>query len=138
MKRLMLLCVLALVGSASSLAAQTVTGTLATITNTTTGVSTTVTLAPTAIACGVTPKLLSGTVNPTKLAWNDSTNAALDCVYTDPGTGPLLSLPLGATAYTATVTSVSPAGNSPPSVPTAPFTRPGLPPGAPTGVRTSS
>ncbi len=133
----MLLILLVLAGSASSLAAQTITGTQATITNTTTGVSTTVTLAPTAIACGVTPKLLSGTVNPTKLAWNDSTNALNDCVYTDPGNGPLLTLPIGTASYTATTTSMSAAGNSPPSLPTLPFTRPGLPPGAPQGLRTA-
>lgn len=132
-----LILALAFVALAVPSFAQTVTGTLATITNGTTGVSTTSTLPPAAIACGQV-KAVSGTVNPTKLAWNDSTDATKDCIYTDPGAGLLLSLPFGPTSYTVTLQAVSAAGTSPPSLPTLPFTRPGLPPGAPTAVRTAN
>ncbi len=132
MKRL-LLALVAVLLSASSLGAQGVTATSVTITNQTTGISTTTAL--TGVVCGqVKPTGTLSTVNPRRIIWDDSTNATLACIWTDPGTGVLVALPFGPASYIGTVTASNSAGSSPPSLPSLPFTRPGSPPGAPTGL----
>lgn len=74
--------------------------------------------------------------NPNTVLWDDPTNAALDCRWVDPGTGPLLALPVSVTAsYTAAVVALSTAGPSPESARSNSFTRPGLPPAALVNVR---
>jgi len=99
---------------------------------------TTASLPATAVVCNTTPKLTATgtTVNPTKVAWDDPANpTTADCVYTDPGTGPLLSLPFGAQAYTSTVAAVNAVGPSADSASSNPFSRPGVVVNAPTGLR---
>lgn len=118
---------------AASASAQTITGTTVTITNTTTGITTTAALLN--VPCGQPKVVSTNTVNARRIVWQDSTNAALDCIWTDPGTGILVALPFGPASYTATLMYTSAAGNSPQSLPSLPFTQPGLPPGAPISVR---
>jgi len=90
------------------------------------------------VTCGITPKttISGGVTNPKKVIWDDPASpATLDCVYTDPGTGPLFALPFGATAYLAVVDVTNSAGTSPDSLPSNSFTRPGTVAPALTGVR---
>lgn len=78
-----------------------------------------------------------GTVNPDKVKFTDPdpTHAGKDCVYQDPGTGPLLVLPLGPANYTAQLDARAGTLASGLSTPPAPFTKPGVAPPVPTGVR---
>lgn len=96
-------------------------------------------LALSAVTCGVTPKAPppSGAVtNPKKVIWDDpAAPTTADCVYTDPGTGPLFALPFGATAYLMVADVVNSAGTSPDSLPSNSFTHPGTVAPALTGVR---
>ncbi len=86
------------------------------------------------VACGVDPATITATpTNPLKAVWDDPGAAGKVCVYTDPGTGPLLSTPFGG-SYEATLTATNSAGTSPESA-RAPFTHPGVAPIAPTGLR---
>ncbi len=88
------------------------------------------------LACGVDPATVTATpTNPLKLVWDDPAAAGKACVYADPGTGPLLSTPFGG-SFEVTLTATNSAGTSPEST-RAPFTHPGLPPGAPTGLKTA-
>jgi len=91
------------------------------------------------VECGVAPKIppaSGGVVNPKRVVWDDpSSPAALDCVYTDPGAGPLSALPFGATAYLMVADAVNSVGTSPDSLPSNSFTRPGTVAPALTGVR---
>lgn len=99
---------------------------------------TTTVLAAANFLCGQTPKLVvSGTVtNPSHVVMDDpATPTTADCVYTDPGTGPLLALPFGPTLYTAALFATNGAGSSAYSAMSNPFARPGVAPGSPTGVR---
>lgn len=81
----------------------------------------------------VTPP--TGTVsNPNRVAWNDPVNAGKACIWNDPGTGVLFSLPFGAQVYEATIVATNGAGTSPESARSNLFTRPGLPPAVLTGV----
>lgn len=80
------------------------------------------------------PPATASTVNPTRVVFDDPAVTGKVCQWTDAGTGPLASMPFGALTYEATVTAVNVAGSSPESV-RASFTRPGLPPGVPTGLR---
>jgi hypothetical protein len=86
------------------------------------------------LACGIDPAtVMVSAANPMKALWDDPAVTGKVCVYTDPGTGPLLSTPFGG-SFEATLTASNSAGTSPESA-RAPFTRPGLPPSAPTGLR---
>jgi hypothetical protein len=90
------------------------------------------------IVCNQTaPAPTSGTVhNPTKVVYDDPAVSGKVCIYTDTGTGPLLSLPLGATVYTATAAFVNSVGAGPVSAVSNPFDHPGTAPTvAPTGLR---
>lgn len=70
--------------------------------------------------------------NPLRAAWPDPTDVSKDCVYLDPGNGPLAMLPFDATAvYRSTVRLRNMAGDSGESPLSNPFTRPGVPPATP-------
>lgn len=84
------------------------------------------------VICGVTAPAVTAAPNPQKAAFDDPVNAGKFCVWTDPGTGPLLSTPFGGT-YEATLTATNAAGTSPESV-RASFTHPGAVPPVPTGL----
>lgn len=71
-------------------------------------------------------------VNPNKVVFDDVSNAGKVCIWTDPGTGPLSTVPIGG-SYEATLAAVNVGGSSAESA-RVPFTRPG-PPSVPTGVR---
>jgi hypothetical protein len=90
-----------------------------------------------AFTCNQTkPAAPSGTaLNPSTIAFNDPANAGKACLYTDPGTGVLGSLPFGAQAYEATVVAKNTAGSSPESARSNLFTRPGAVPPAPQGLQ---
>lgn len=96
-------------------------------------------LALSTVTCGVTPKAPPPTgspTNPKKVIWDDpAAPTTADCIYTDPGTGPLFALPFGATAYLAVIDATNAAGTSPDSLPSNSFTRPGTVAPALTGVR---
>ena len=84
-----------------------------------------------------TPTPPVGTVpNPRHAYFNDPINAGMVCIFTDNGTtGPLSSLPFGATTYTPELEAINAAGSSPESAASNLFTDPGLAPNAPTGVK---
>lgn len=95
-------------------------------------------IALSAVTCGVTPKATApaGVTNPKKVVWDDPTQpTTADCVYTDPGTGPLFALPFGATAYRAIVATVNDAGTAADSLPSNSFTHPGTVAPVLTGIR---
>jgi hypothetical protein len=74
--------------------------------------------------------------NPNKVVIEDPANAALDCVYVDGGSGPLLALPFNpTTVYVATLAGTNSAGTGPASAASNSFTRPGSVPSAPRQVR---
>jgi hypothetical protein len=85
------------------------------------------------VTCNIDPATLTVGPNPTKAAWDDILNVGKVCVWTDPGTGPLVSTPFGGT-YEATLTATNSAGTSAESA-RAPFTHPGLVPPVVTGLR---
>lgn len=100
----------------------------------TTVVSTT-TITAVNFLCNQTPPTGTTTVNPTRVVFNDPTNAGQACIFTDNGTtGPLSSLPFGAAVYTATLAATNTVGTSGPSLPSPSFTHPGAVPGVLTGV----
>lgn len=92
-----------------------------------------------AVTCGQPKTTVTGTAtNPRVVAWDDPANPALDCRWTDPGTGPLLALPFSpTTTYTAAIVAINAAGASPESARSNPFTRPGATPAAPANLRVS-
>lgn len=93
----------------------------------------------TGFVCNLARTVVTGPqVNPTKLYVNDPVNAGQDCVYTDPGTGPLAALPFGSTSYVATLKAVNSAGSSSEGAASNSFTRPGVVPTAPVGTRVGS
>ena len=81
------------------------------------------------------PASTTNTANPTTIAFNDPLNAGQACLYVDPGTGPLFSLPFGTGTYTATVAATNSVGTSADSAVSNPFTRPGVVAAVPTAVR---
>lgn len=101
-------------------------------------VSTTV-LPASGFVCGLTPKLPTPTgavANGKRLVIDDPANpATMDCLYVDPGTGPLVSLPFGVQVYTATINVVNSAGTSSDVASLNSFTHPGTVAPVPTGVR---
>lgn len=74
-----------------------------------------------------------GTVaNPLRAAWPDPADATRDCVYRDPGNGPLAMLAFdAAVVYEATLVFRNGAGDSAASPRSNLFTRPGVPPASP-------
>jgi hypothetical protein len=89
-----------------------------------------------AITCNLAPPAVSAAgpaVNPTRVMWDDPTNTGRVCQWTDPGTGPLFSVPVGSN-YEASLQFFNAAGRGPESN-RAPFTRLAPPATAPTGVR---
>lgn len=103
------------------------------------GASAPQTSAPIALAtltCNQTaPTVPPGTVaNPTRFFFDDPAATGKVCVYADAGAGPLLSLPFGATTYTARLVAVNSAGPSAESAASNPFAHPGMPASAPTGL----
>lgn len=71
-------------------------------------------------------------VNPLRAAWPDPADQTRDCVYTDPGSGPLAMLAIDATVvYEATLVFRNSVGDSDASPRSNLFTRPGIPPVAP-------
>lgn len=93
-----------------------------------------------ALTCGVTPKIPpipTTAVNPLKVVLDDPADVTKDCIYADPGTGPILSLPFGSQVYTATLVANYPAGSSADSGVSNPFSRPGVVGPVPTGLRIS-
>ena len=88
------------------------------------------------VVCNQTlPPTPTGSVsNPTTVFFKDPVNAGKGCLYTDPGTGLLSSLPFGAPNYEATVSAKNSVGSSPESARSNLFTRPGSLPGAPQGL----
>lgn len=71
----------------------------------------------------------TGTVpNPTGFQYKINTGDTNCWKYTDPGNGPLLSLPIGGTTYTATLAYVNSNGAGPASAVSNPFSRPGTVP----------
>lgn len=91
-------------------------------------------LQATAVVCNQAAPTTTSTINPTKVLWDDPDNVGKVCIWTDPGTGPLASLPFGATSYEATLSATNTAGTSPESN-RAPFSHPGVSPGARTGLK---
>lgn len=90
--------------------------------------------------CGQTPKVVLTTTstNPIRALVDDpATPTTADCIYVDPGTGPILALPFGTQVYTATLMATYPAGSSADSPASNPFSRPGVVGPAPTGLRLS-
>lgn len=79
------------------------------------------------------PAPVGSNINPGRVSWDDVVTVGRACLWTDPGTGPLRSVPFGGN-YEATLTATNSAATSPESA-RVPFTRPGLGPGAPTGVK---
>ncbi len=85
------------------------------------------------VTCNLDPATVISGPNPTKAVWDDPAAVGKVCVWTDPGTGPILSTPFGGT-YEATLTATNSAGTSAESA-RAPFTHPGLVPPVVTGLR---
>ena len=94
--------------------------------------STTILLAST-VVCNQAPPPAGSSVNPSRAIWDDVNNAGRVCIWTDPGNGPLSLVPFDG-SYEASVSATNSAGAGEQSL-HASFTRPGLAPGAPTGVR---
>lgn len=84
------------------------------------------------VLCNVAPPSIVAAPNPSKISWDDVQNVGKVCVWTDSGTGPLLSTPFGG-SYEATLKATNSAGTSAEST-RAPFSHPGVAPSAPTGV----
>lgn len=62
-----------------------------------------------AVACNQDPPAAPSTVNPTRFSWDDRVNAGKVCIWTDPGTGPLFSAPIGTIpgSYEGTLTATA-------------------------------
>lgn len=100
---------------------------------------TTTTIPASSFTCGQTPKVTVSTgteTNPNRLAFDDPANpSTADCVYVDPGTGPILSLPFGAQVYTAVMDVVNAVGTTADSASSNPFVHPGTISAVVTGLR---
>lgn len=74
--------------------------------------------------------------NPTAFTYKVNTSDTTCWKYQDPGNGPLLSLPIGGTTYTATLAYVNANGAGPTVASTNSFTRPGVSPSTAPAVLT--
>jgi hypothetical protein len=123
--------------------AQTITsGIFQVYTNTTppvaVGTQTTIPIGGAGFVCNqALPTGTPSTVNPTRIVADDPATPGKACIYTDPGTGPLASLPFGPTLYTGSLRWVNGSGiNSPEAFDTIPpFSHPGQAAAAPTGLQ---
>lgn len=97
--------------------------------------TTTLPVAAGGVVCNLTPMVGGSTINPLHVSITDPVNAGKSCIYVDPGTGPLASLPFSTVSYTATIHATNTAGNSPESAASLPFSHPGVAPVAPTGLQ---
>lgn len=79
------------------------------------------------------PAATAPTVNPTRTVWTDPDRAGRVCQWTDAGTGPLFSVPLGF-SYEATLRYVNSVGTGPESNRAA-WSRLGPPVAVPGGLR---
>lgn len=91
-------------------------------------------LLPANVTCNQPAPVGAVNVNPNRAVWTDPVNVGMTCQWTDPGTGPLASVPFGG-AYESTLTATNSVGTSAESAPRSPFTRPGLAPAVPTGLQ---
>jgi len=97
---------------------------------------TTTTLPASSFTCNQTPPPdTSNVANPTTVVFDDPANVGKVCLYTDPGTGPLLALPFSTGIYFARIAALNSAGTGPDSLPSPPFTRPGVVGAAPSGLK---
>lgn len=78
----------------------------------------------TAVVCNQAPITTVTPLNPTKFQWDDPASTGKVCIWTDPGTGPLVSIPIG--SYEATLVATNSVGDSPESN-RAPFQRASVP-----------
>ena len=85
------------------------------------------------VVCNQAPPPAGSAVNPSRVVFDDAITLGRVCIWTDPGAGPLFSVPFGG-AFEASLTATNIAGTSAESA-RASFTRPGLAPGVPMGVR---
>lgn len=100
---------------------------------------TTATLPASSFLCSQTPKVPPATgsvANPGRFVVDDpAAPSTADCIYVDPGTGPILALPFGTQVFTATIAATSTGGTSVATAGLNSFTHPGASPSAPTGFR---
>ena len=80
------------------------------------------------VLCNQTAPVSTSTRNPNKAVWDDPANAGKVCVWTDPGTGPLLGTPTGFAALEATLTMIGGGAETDESN-RAPFSKTPPPPG---------
>lgn len=88
------------------------------------------------VTCNLAPPAVAAYTQPKTVVFDDPAFPPASgkvCIFTDPGTGLLFSVPFGGT-YEGTLTAVNSAGESGESN-RGPFTRPGSKPGVPTNVR---
>ena len=85
------------------------------------------------VICNQAQPPAGSAVNPSRVVFDDAITLGRVCIWTDPGAGPLFSVPFGG-AFEASLTATNIAGTSAESA-RASFTRPGLAPGVPMGVR---
>ncbi len=88
-----------------------------------------------AVICNQTPPTATSTVNPDKVVFTDTVNVGKACIYLDPGTGPLKTLPFGPSAYEGTLKATNSAATSAESARSLPFTHPGTAPPVPINVQ---
>lgn len=106
--RTMLITLIALLVTAAAALAQTPDYTLRIYAVGAPAPLTTATLLNASVSCNLAaPAGTATTRNPNKVVWDDPVNSGKVCVYTDAGTGPLLSTPTGFTSLEATVVMVS-------------------------------
>jgi hypothetical protein len=95
----------------------------------------TTTITAAQVVCNLVPPTVTIPVtNPSKIDWTDLVNAGRVCLWTDPGTGPLLTPGLASGNYEATLTATNTAGTSAESSPRSPFVVVAMP-AVPTAVR---
>lgn len=86
------------------------------------------------VQCNQNAPSSTNSVNPTRVVFDDPNVAGKVCIWVDPGTGPLSSMPFGASSYEGTLTATNAAGTTLESG-RAPFSHPGQVPNVPAGLR---
>lgn len=76
-------------------------------------------------------------VNPTKIYFDDPVNVGKICLYTDPGSGVLFSVPFGTQVYEGRISATNAGGTGPDSSVSNSFSHPGAPPLVLTGLKVS-
>lgn len=95
----------------------------------------TTTIPVASFTCNAVPPVTTNTANPNKIVFDDPVAVGKVCLFTDLGTGPLVSLPFGTGIYVATLVAVNSAGSSAESAPSPVFTQPGTTAAVPTGLK---